>query len=63
MEATGIRADRLVKKMFDIDLNWYYKGQKDNFPEFQCVVGGILTNDPLLVQNHLVNILNQLERT
>lgn len=47
MEATGIRVDKLVKNCFNIDLDWYYKrkSNKDNFPKYQCVVGGILTND------------------
>jgi predicted metal-binding protein len=59
MEATGVRVDKLVKKMFGINLNWYHKGQKDNFPEFQCVVSGILTSNPSIVQNHLISVLNQ----
>ena len=63
LESTGVRVDKLVKKLFNIDLNWYYKGQKDNFPQFQCVVSGILTNDPEYVKDYLsLTVNNQLKQ-
>lgn len=52
LEATGIDVNDLVKKAFGFELQWY---KKDKFPEYQCVVGGILTNEPELIQKELFN--------
>ncbi len=50
LEATGIDVNDLVKKAFGFELQWYKKG---SFPEYQCVVGGILTNEPEMIQDEL----------
>lgn len=53
LEATGVDANDLVLKCFDFPLQWYYKGKKEKFPEYQCVVSAILTNEPEKVSNIL----------
>ena len=55
LEATGIDVNDLLLKCFDFSLQWYYKGQKNNFPEYQTVVGAILTNKP----EQIISILNK----
>lgn len=50
LEATGVDVNDLVKKTFGFELQWYKKGR---FPEYQCVVGGILTNEPEIIQKEL----------
>ena len=39
LESTGIDVNDLIKKTFNFELKWY---SNNNFPEYQCVVGGIL---------------------
>lgn len=51
LEATGIHVYDLVMKCFDFPLLWYSKG---NFPEYQCVVSGILTNNPDDATYHII---------
>lgn len=46
LEATGIDVNDLVIKAFGFPLQWYYKGKEKEFPKYQCVVSGILTNEP-----------------
>lgn len=53
LEATGVDVNDLVLKCFDFPLQWYYKGKKEKFPEYQCVVSAILTNEPEKVSNIL----------
>jgi hypothetical protein len=43
LEATGIDVNDLITNAFGFELQWY---KKDKFPDYQCVVGGILTNEP-----------------
>jgi predicted metal-binding protein len=49
LEACGINVDALVIKCFEFDLKWYKKNKQACFPEYQCTVGGILTNNPDLI--------------
>lgn len=44
LEATGVDVNQLTIDCFGFPLQWY---SKNNFPEYQCVVGGILLNEPL----------------
>ena len=53
LEATGVDVNDLVLKCFGFPLQWYYKGKKEKFPEYQCVVSAILTNEPEKVSNIL----------
>lgn len=59
LEATGVDVNDLVIKNFGFSLQWFYKGHKDNFPEYQCVVSGILTNEPEVVNNLLLFNINK----
>jgi hypothetical protein len=52
LEATGVDVNDLIKKAFGFELKWYKKG---GFPDYQCVVGGILTNEPEKIINELSN--------
>lgn len=52
LEATGVNVNKLALSCFDFPLQWYYKGKQD-FPEYLCVVGGILTNNPNKVLEEL----------
>jgi predicted metal-binding protein len=44
LEATGVDVNQLTIDCFGFPLQWY---SKNNFPKYQCVVGGILLNEPL----------------
>lgn len=43
LEATGIDVNDLVIKIFGFELQWY---RKSKFPDYQCTVCGIITNNP-----------------
>ena len=58
LEATGVDVNDLVIKGFGFPLQWYRKGNKDKFPEYQCVVSGVLTNDPEAVTKALSSSLD-----
>ncbi|MEW5818791.1 MAG: DUF2284 domain-containing protein [Cyanobacteriota bacterium] len=51
LEATGVNVNELTIKCFEFPLVWY---QSDNFPEYHCVVSGVLTNEPESVVNRIV---------
>jgi predicted metal-binding protein len=53
LEATGINVNELTIKCFGFSLQWYMNG---SFPDFQCVVSAILTNNPDVVINSTVEI-------
>jgi hypothetical protein len=50
LEATGIDVNDLVNKAFGFNLQWY---NRDYFPQYQCVVGGILSNEPEMIKREL----------
>lgn len=52
LEATGVDVNSLMRTAFGLELQWY---SKRLFPNYQCVVGGVLTNDPNKIQTELYN--------
>jgi len=63
LEATGVDVNDLVLKCYGFLLQWYYKGKKDKFPEYQCVVSAILTNEPnevsFILNKNIADLLNK----
>jgi predicted metal-binding protein len=50
LEATGVDVNQLMLDCFGFSLQWY---SKNDFPKYQCVVGGILTDTRLLFWDSL----------
>lgn len=57
LEATGVDVNQLIIDCFGFPLQWY---TKDNFPDYQCVVGGVLSTveNSKLIENVFANVLN-----
>ncbi|MDP2871653.1 MAG: DUF2284 domain-containing protein [Bacillota bacterium] len=58
LEAVGVDCGQLVRRCFDIDLQWY---RSKTLPQHSMVVGGVLTSSLILVDT--ANLLLELERS